>query len=120
MRKAFPECGSAPTADEMEGKQLDDGATIIDAGTGEIIEVFLPQDTFNTHSEKWKKSVSSGKKTAQAVINWVNSQGNGKLTDAMVAEINACTPVAKEEVKPEPVVTVEGAAIDPMDIPWEN
>lgn len=35
LRKAFPECGAAPTADEMEGKTLDEGATI-DHSTGEI------------------------------------------------------------------------------------
>lgn len=36
LRKAFPECGSQPTADEMEGKTLDDGA-VIDGSTGEIV-----------------------------------------------------------------------------------
>lgn len=33
LRKAFPEFGAAPTADEMEGKSFDEGATVID---GEI------------------------------------------------------------------------------------
>lgn len=28
LRKAFPECGSAPTADEMEGKALDDSMVV--------------------------------------------------------------------------------------------
>ena len=34
LRKAFPEFGSAPTADEMEGKEIDMGT--IDRATGEI------------------------------------------------------------------------------------
>lgn len=36
LRKAFPEIGSEPTADEMAGKSLNDDDTVIDAGTGEI------------------------------------------------------------------------------------
>lgn len=33
LRKAFPEVGAQPTADEMEGKQIDDGQTIEAAAT---------------------------------------------------------------------------------------
>lgn len=36
LRKAFPEIGSEPTADEMAGKSLHEDDTVIDAGTGEI------------------------------------------------------------------------------------
>lgn len=36
LRKAFPELGAAPTADEMEGKIIDDGA-VFDGSTGEIV-----------------------------------------------------------------------------------
>lgn len=36
LRKAFPEIGSEPTADEMAGKSLHEDETIIDASTGEI------------------------------------------------------------------------------------
>ncbi len=36
LRKAFPEIGSEPTADEMAGKSLHEDETIIDANTGEI------------------------------------------------------------------------------------
>jgi phage recombination protein Bet len=37
LRKAFPEFGAAPTADEMEGKIIDEG-TIIDGGTGDVVQ----------------------------------------------------------------------------------
>ena len=37
LRKAFPEIGSQPTAEEMEGKQIIEG---VDTQTGEIIEAF--------------------------------------------------------------------------------
>lgn len=36
LRKAFPEIGSEPTADEMAGKSLNEDETVIDASTGEI------------------------------------------------------------------------------------
>lgn len=36
LRKAFPEIGSEPTADEMAGKSLHDDDNVIDASTGEI------------------------------------------------------------------------------------
>ena len=36
LRKAFPEIGSEPTADEMAGKTLNDDDIVIDASTGEI------------------------------------------------------------------------------------
>lgn len=36
LRKAFPEIGSEPTADEMAGKSLHEDDTVIDASTGEI------------------------------------------------------------------------------------
>lgn len=39
LRKAFPEIGSEPTAEEMAGKQLND-ATVIDGATGEILPGF--------------------------------------------------------------------------------
>jgi len=36
LRKAFPEIGSEPTADEMAGKSLHEDDTVIDAATGEV------------------------------------------------------------------------------------
>lgn len=36
LRKAFPEIGSEPTADEMAGKSLHEDDTVIDASTGEV------------------------------------------------------------------------------------
>lgn len=38
LRKAFPEIGSGPTAEEMAGKQLNDNDTVVDAATGEIVQ----------------------------------------------------------------------------------
>ncbi|MDR2365831.1 MAG: phage recombination protein Bet, partial [Zoogloeaceae bacterium] len=45
LRKAFPEIGAQPTADEMEGKNPDDDETIIDSDTGEILKPEAPEET---------------------------------------------------------------------------
>ncbi len=37
LRKAFPEIGSEPTADEMAGKALNDDDFVIDGSTGELV-----------------------------------------------------------------------------------
>lgn len=37
LRKAFPEFGAQPTADEMEGKTFEDNGNVIDGSTGEIV-----------------------------------------------------------------------------------
>lgn len=42
LRKAFPEVGSAPTADEMEGKDFEQFAKEIDPDTGEIKNPDIP------------------------------------------------------------------------------
>jgi len=74
LRKAFPEFGAAPTADEMEGKPFE-GETI-DGSTGEI----MPKNTgnpvleecsaekFEQNQAAWRDLVVSGKKTADALI----------------------------------------------------
>ena len=47
LRKAFPEIGSEPTADEMAGKALNDDDFVIDGSTGEVVgrkpAVAMPQ-----------------------------------------------------------------------------
>jgi hypothetical protein len=50
----------------------------------------------------------SGKKTAQAVIAWVNAQGLGLLTDEQSAELNACAK-AEPKVDNEFVSAMEAA-----------
>jgi phage recombination protein Bet len=49
LRKAFPECGSAPTADEMEGKALDDSQSI--ESTATIVKETKPERKTYTLAE---------------------------------------------------------------------
>lgn len=70
LRKAFPEFGSAPTADEMEGKEIDMGT--INRDTGEVTgRQELPpyaDDAIDANLDAWKGVVESGRKTADSLI----------------------------------------------------
>lgn len=96
LRKAFPEIGSQPTADEMEGKEY--GETI-DHATGEITgKRALPQEygaeRFAQNKAAWKPLVESGKKTADSVIAQVSTKG--ALTEEQKKEIRSWEPLQGE------------------------
>lgn len=85
LRKAFPEIGAQPTADEMEGKTFDD--TVIDAETGEIMRkaavsttrlaasAFYDQAKFDANKDAWREMVRSGRKTTEGMIQFIESKG---------------------------------------------
>lgn len=91
LRKAFPEFGSQPTADEMEGKILEDGGTVIDGSTGEIVS--KPQKPeysaadFNANFPTWEGLIKSGRKVAESIIRTVESRNT--LTEEQKASIRA-------------------------------
>lgn len=72
LRKAFPEFGSQPTADEMEGKEIDMGT--INRETGEVTpapRAELPpyaDEAIDANLGAWKGVVDSGRKTADSLI----------------------------------------------------
>lgn len=91
LRMAFPEMtGSAPTADEMEGKSLDADATVIDCGTGEIVSAPKPAHVqalpsysdadLKKNLSAWKSAVSAGKITTDGIIAKVSTKA--VLSDA--------------------------------------
>jgi phage recombination protein Bet len=101
LRKAFPEFGAQPTADEMEGKSLDDGATVIDGNTGEILNKKdapkeLPAYT-DAQLEKnlpaWQEAINADRTTAEKIIAKVTSCY--RLTPAQADSIRA---LKKQEV----------------------
>ena len=82
LRKAFPEFGAQPTADEMAGKSLnDDDETVIDAGTGEIIKPApaAPQlplytdDQIDANLPKWQAAIDKGR-TPGDILNLISSK----------------------------------------------
>ncbi len=101
LRKAFPEVGSQPTADEMEGKDLDQ-PTERHMGAVEVVgapppPVGLPPyaaDAFAKNLPAWKKLIDSGKKTAADVIATVETKAT--LSPEQRAAIEALQPVAQD------------------------
>ena len=81
LRKAFPEFGAQPTADEMEGKSFD-GETI-DGATGEVIQRQQPArpaleecspEKFAQNGAAWRELVITGKKTATDMIAFLETK----------------------------------------------
>lgn len=100
LRKAFPEFGAQPTADEMEGKVIDDGA-IIDGNTGEILErkqKELPAYTdaqLNENIAAWQAAINAGKSSPGKILAMIGTKY--KLSEAQADVIRAIYPVKKEE-----------------------
>jgi hypothetical protein len=102
LRKAFPEVGASPTADEVEGKTLDDyrGGATIDAATGEITQQKLeekayPDADFKKNLAGWIAAVKAGKTTTDKIIAMVKTKG--ALTQDQVNQIlDGAKPSADE------------------------
>ena len=101
LRKAFPEFGAQPTADEMEGKSLDDGVTIIDGSTGEILNKKAapkelpkyPDEKLEQSLPEWKGMINAGKSSAERIINKISSAY--RLSDQQIDRILA---LEKDEI----------------------
>lgn len=94
LRKAFPEFGAQPTADEMEGKSFD-GETI-DGATGEVIQrqqtsrpalEGCSAEKFEQNGAAWRDLVVTGKKTAADLIAFLETKMI--LTDEQKLQIDA-------------------------------
>lgn len=95
LRKGFPEVGSQPTAEEMDGKTLDD-ATVIDASTGEITGgqkpankpalPDCPEARFTKNLPGWKKTVDEGGKVSDLLA---MLQSKYTLSQPQLDQINA-------------------------------
>ena len=96
LRKAFPEVGAQPTADEMEGKSLNDGGTVIDGSTGEVIQTkaaprpekpICSAKKFDENRTAWREIVKSGKKTPQQLVAMLSTKT--VLTEDQLIEIDS-------------------------------
>ncbi|MES2910572.1 MAG: phage recombination protein Bet [Pseudomonadota bacterium] len=99
LRKGFPEAiGSQPTADEMEGKNFEDGhgePRPKDMGMVDVVQTDTvtkkadpyPQADFDKNLTTWRKVIKKGK-TPDEVIATVNSLG-APLSDDQCARIRA-------------------------------
>ncbi len=95
LRMAFPEMtGSAPTADEMEGKTFDAGE--VDITPKPDAKPELPACTDEVFIEKrsgWKSTVETGKKSAEALLAMLSTRAT--FSDAQRKEILAWKVVPK-------------------------
>lgn len=97
LRMAFPEMtGSAPTADEMEGKSFEASEIDITPQKQEppIEKVFYSADNFKKNADAWRATIESGKKTHDSLIAMIEQRA--PLTDAQKTVIREWQP------KPQP------------------
>lgn len=90
LRMAFPEMvGAAPTADEMEGKDIERAEVDItpkaEAKKPELGP--YPQDRFDRNKANWKADILAGKGTADDLINFIGAKG--VLSDEQKKEIQS-------------------------------
>lgn len=114
LRKAFPEVGSAPTADEMEGKAIDsysDAAAAAPVAPAPAPAPAAPQlwpaDSFAAQFPRWKKAVEAGMKTAADIEAMALSKG--ALSPQQLAEIRALRAAPPAEAAPAPAPAAEAA-----------
>lgn len=99
LRKAFPEFGAQPTADEMEGRELDMGAADVVSSRPASQPAALPeypQGAFLDNLPKWSAAIKAGKLTPDEVI--LRASTKGVLTDEQKAAIRAEAKPAEPEV----------------------
>lgn len=75
LRMAFPEIGSQPTAEEMEGKAIIDGeATVVAQPAARPELPAYPQDKFEANLPAWRDMIASGKKDCEQLIAMLQSK----------------------------------------------
>lgn len=87
LRKGFPEVGNQPTADEMDGKVLNDESTE-PKHMGTVVPeppAHYPDDAFEKNVDAWAKTISSGKMTEERLVAMVSAKG--ALTEEQRAEL---------------------------------
>lgn len=89
LRKAFPEVGAMPTAEEMEGKELAEYGNKVEKSEP-ATPANYPADLFAKNFETWKTYIQNGKKSADDIIKMVETKG--KLTDEQRAQIIEVQP----------------------------
>ncbi|MGG6461434.1 phage recombination protein Bet [Solilutibacter silvestris] len=86
LRMAFPEIGSQPTAEEMEGKSIIDGeAVVVQQARAE--KPAYSQTDFDKNLPTWRDLIASGKKSADQLI--ATLQSKATFTDEQLAAIRA-------------------------------
>lgn len=88
LRKAFPEFGSAATADEMEGKEINMGAAEVVTAPTERKPAELPaypEADFAKNLDLWRNAIAAGKAKPEQLVS--RSSTKYTLTDEQIAAI---------------------------------
>lgn len=88
LRKAFPEFGSAATADEMEGKEINMGAAEVVTQAAERKQEELPaypEADFAKNLDLWRNAIAAGKAKPEQLVS--RSSTKYTLTDEQIAAI---------------------------------
>lgn len=123
LRKAFPELGAAPTADEMEGKMFEGSGEVTDGATGEVLNkkpTELPAYSdadLDKNMPAWQKAINTDKATPQAIVNKLSTKF--KMSDDQTKIIMGMVKEQPKEEKRDPVtIDNDAPAIDPTDTPF--
>lgn len=88
LRKAFPEVGSAPTADEMEGKSFEEVPRDVTPQQAQQEPEGLPlysDDLLNENIVKWQPLIDAGRTSPEHLIATIRSKYT--LSDAQIEKI---------------------------------
>lgn len=97
LRLAFPEMGAQPTAEEMEGKQLDEQPAERHMGPAEVVPTppaTYPDDQFEKNLPVWLKVIADKRKTADQII--AMAQTKHPLTEWQQAMIHGTAAESPE------------------------
>lgn len=98
LRKAFPEVGSAPTADEMEGKIFDEGPREAPVQRKpqqepEALPTY-PDEKLQENLPKWRAAIEAGRSSPEHIIATICSKYT--VTDEQIYAINQLQPIEGE------------------------
>ena len=102
LRKAFPEVGSQPTADEMEGKTLDAGEVQMAPPPAPV--KFYDGAKFDHNLPKWAETIQQGRKSAKDYIDFAATRGEPFTEEqkARLLSVKAAPPADEvQDVQPK-------------------
>lgn len=109
LRKAFPEFGSAPTADEMEGKVIEMGAAEVVQPPAPPALPAYPAEDFEKNLPEWqRKLIDTGKKTPSELLSMLSTKAS--FEEQQKARILSLKKVAADEPKAK--------TAEPAGDPW--
>lgn len=94
LRMAFPEIGSQPTAEEMEGKAIIDSEATVVQQSRPALPAY-PQADFDKNLPIWRNLIKSGQKDTESLIAMLSSKAT--FTDEHLAKIRAPFAVAADD-----------------------